>query len=210
MSDRIIEGELFRSFRIVSPGQNVYFQGIGVIAIETWAVAFGQHYFDYEVNSRPLRADGKVEAVVTTRKALQEEFLERKIVSRQPVPFSISKGSGSVIPQIAMTYGEVSPIVYKSKNFTAKVAWSIHFESHRHVAAMGSVTSARTASKRNPAAPIISEGTRALQNTPSGDNYLMIYGLAEHFSKYVALANGLGTVDVIGIEKTWRSIVLGR
>lgn len=79
---RVIGGTPYRSYRIINPGGNLYLLAGSSIAVETWALDWGQHEFDYEVNSRPIDGRGRPTAIATTRSALQREFMERRVVSR--------------------------------------------------------------------------------------------------------------------------------
>ena len=71
---RIIDGHPFRSYAVLNPGQSLYLASGRMIAVETWALDWGQHEFDYELNSRPVGPNGRPGAIATTRSALQREF----------------------------------------------------------------------------------------------------------------------------------------
>lgn len=48
---RIVSGVAYRPLVSVSPGKAVFFTGPRRIAVEIWALDWGQHEFDYELNS---------------------------------------------------------------------------------------------------------------------------------------------------------------
>ena len=130
---RVVRGIAYRQLRIIAPGDALFFTGTHRIAVETWALDWGQHEFDYELNSRATDPQGRPQPIATTEQALAREFMERRVVSRQMIPISV--GMDGSRPKVAMTMGEVSPQVYESRVPTDVVAWSLHFRSHRLVAA---------------------------------------------------------------------------
>lgn len=200
---RTIGGREFRTFRTITPGERLFLIAGRTIAVETWAVEWGQHEFDYEVNSRALDAGGRPQAIATTREALRREFVERRVVTRQPVPISVAFPGGLSPPRVELTYGEASPSIYTSRQGGAQLAWSIIFKSHRHVAAQGTIGAAKSAVTRNRNAPVVADGTAAMRSLPAGFDYLMLYLPVEDMPRSRILAGGFGVTDVIGTEQSW-------
>ena len=138
---RVIEGIAFRSYRIVNPGENLFVIAGGRVAVETWALDWGRHEFDYELNSRGLDARGRPGAIATTRSSLTNEFIERRAVSRQPIPISVAANGLTRAPDVAMTLGEVRPQVYTSRLHGPR--WRGRLRSARTSTTERSVVSAR-------------------------------------------------------------------
>lgn len=67
------------------------------------------------------------------RETMDQEFFERRVVSRLPIPISVGWSDGQ--PDVRLTLGEVSPQVYETQLPGTKVAWELNFRSHRLVAA---------------------------------------------------------------------------
>ncbi len=151
---RVLQGTSFRRVGTINPGENLYIRAGAVICIETWALDWAQHDFQYEVNSRQT-VQGVPEAIATTRSALQNEFVERRVVTRMPIPVSVGDSNRNHIPEINLTMGEVSPQIYRSRLNSSPLAWSIKFKYHRSVGAGGNVGAVRNATKRNPSAPMV-------------------------------------------------------
>jgi hypothetical protein len=208
-SMRIINGTQFRPFRIVNPGENLYFTSGRMVAVETWAVEWGKHEFDYELNSRPLDPRGRPQAIATTREALEREFLERRVVSRYPVPVSFALNGTRRLPTVEMTYGEARPQVYTSRVDGGQVAWSLHFRSHQHHGAVGGK---RASQGRNMAGPGPSGMGRA-EGLATGFNYLMVYLPVNDHGGARPYPNGFGVTDLIGREPTmlerWTAWITG-
>lgn len=196
---REIRGVRYRRFRTVFPGERLFFVTGNQIAIEHWAYEVGQHHFDYEVNSRPV-LNGRPQAIATTRDALQREFLERKVNTRQVIPVSIGDSDGNRIPEVAMTYGEVAPQIYRSRVEGPEVAWSIIFGLHRHVSTQGAGGTALSIARPN--ANVVQNAARSAnaQQMQSGHNYLMLWIPVDRFGATRLLPNGFGTTDVIGYD----------
>lgn len=200
---RTIRGVQYRQFAPVTPGNRLFMTCGSMIAIETWAVTWGQHDFVYEVNSRSTNGADQPLSIATTRKALEREFVERRAVNRLFMPFSVGDSDGNKIPEVEMTYGEVAPQVYQSKEASAVVAWCINFKRHRLVAAQGSVSAVRNTVRPNKNAPFVAQASSNLENVPSGFEYLMVYVPVREHPAARIYTNGFGTMDVIGTERSW-------
>lgn len=133
---RVVDGVTWHQFAIVNPGQSLYFLAGNSVMVETWALDWGKHEFDYEINSRQT-ANGKPQAIATTREALQREFMERRVVSRYPIPVSIGVNGLPALPDVELTLGEAKPQVYVSRIDASQIAWSLNFRSHRYAGAVG-------------------------------------------------------------------------
>ena len=215
MSVRFFAGRTWRPFQIVNPGATLTMIAGPLIAVETWAVEWGQHEFDYEVNSRPLARDGQPQAIMTTRQALRDEFFERRVVPRQPIPFSMAFPNGMMSrPEIALTYGEVAPQTYQSRISASQVGWQIAFKEHRLNAVVGKMGSVKNAAKRNNNASAIANGANQMENMPSSFDYLMVYIPTLRSGEARVLPGGFGAIDVIGddpsLVQQWMSRLFGR
>ena len=73
---RVVRGIAYRRLAIVNPGSALFFTGPKRIAVETWALDWGQHEFDYELNSRATDGQGRPQAIASTEQALAREFLD--------------------------------------------------------------------------------------------------------------------------------------
>lgn len=211
---RTVRGVEYRPLAIVNPGDALFFTGTRRIAVETWALDWGQHEFDYEVNSRRLDNTGKPEAIATTERALAREFLERRAVLRQPIPVSVGFPNG-LVPQIRMTMGEVAPQIYESGIPGTMVAWSLRFRHHRLVAAAtGTMSSVKNGAVRNPNADAISRASVTGQAVPSGFDYLMVRVPVAEYARFRILRTGFGVTDLIGTEpgliQSWIARITGR
>lgn len=210
---RWLRGELYRNSGLINPGENYYFTAGGKICVETWALDWGQHVFDYEVNSRGTR-NGNPGPIATTRRALQNEFLERRVVTRQPVPVSVGDSNGNWIPEVAMTMGEVAPQIYTSRSTGSPLAWSISFRGHRSVAAGGTLSAGRNAVRRNPSAREVARGSAQMNAIPTGYNYLVLWVPVADLSAFRVFESGFGVADFVGTDPTlwerWMAWVTGR
>ncbi len=210
---RSLHGVTFRQMGTINPGEAIYFRAGSQICVETYALDWGQHDFNYEVNSRTTRG-GAPQAIATTRRALQREFMERRVVTRQPIPISAGDTNGNRIPEVAMTMGEVSPLIYRSRLTSSPLAWSINFMSHRNVAAGGTVSAAGNAARRNSNAPAVARGSARMSAAPTGFNYLMLWIPASDINSFRFYDGGFGVTDMIGTEPSawqrWSSWVTGR
>lgn len=203
IGSRLIAGDAFRPLNTVSPGDNLFFTAGAVIAVETWAVEMGHHEFDYEVNSRTTGAGGRPDAIASTRGGLRNEFVERRIVSRLPIPISIGDFSTSRLPKVALTYGEVSPQIYRSKSISPTIAWSLKLKAHRFVAAQGKTSIARNSVMRNRNAIAAASHTVRMQTFPIGEPHLLIYVREADFVRTRILKSGFGVTDLIGTEPSF-------
>lgn len=210
---RVVRGVAYRQLAILNPGDALFFTGPHSIAVETWALDWGQHEFDYELNSRAVDAQGRPQAIATTDNALAREFTERRVVTRQPIPISIGLDGGR--PKVAMTTGEVTPQVYRSKVAGEAVAWSLHFRAHRLVAfATGGRSSVMNAARPNANASAIAQATVAGQANPSGFDYLMVRVPVTDFARFRILPSGFGVRDLIGRDpgffERWTARIFGK
>jgi hypothetical protein len=118
------------------------------------------------------------------------------------------------MPEVAMTYGEVAPQIYRSKQTSPAVAWSIVFKGHRHVVAQGSLAAGRNAVQRNKHATTGANGSANMRVMATGFNYLMLYVPMTDFARTQVLDGGFGTTDLIGTEASllqkWHSRIFGR
>jgi hypothetical protein len=200
---RVIGDVSYVPLAIVNPGDALFFTGPKRIAVETWALDWGQHEFDYELNSRPVGPDGRPIAIATTQEALAREFMEKRVVTRQPIPVSVGFPNG-MVPKVELTMGEVSPQIYTSRVTGLRVGWSLRFRGHRLVAAStGTMSAAKNAAKRNPNAELIGRATIAGQSAPSGFDYLMVRVPAADLPRFRILHRGFGVMDLIGTEQSW-------
>jgi hypothetical protein len=208
---RIIRGVHYRQLMIINPGECLYITTGRSIAVETWAVPMGQHEFDYGINSRATDVHERPISIASTSNALEAEFMERRIVVRQAVPFSIGDSNGNKIPEIDMTYGEVAPQVYHSKQTSPTVAWSINFKGHRLVSAH-SVTKnfARKPLSRKQNGIAMAKNTPAMQNVATSSEYLMIYVPVSDYPKHKIYREGFGTMDIIGTDRSWLTRVFSK
>ncbi|WP_313623970.1 hypothetical protein [Achromobacter sp.] len=201
---RVIKGISYKPFAIAPPGKTLCFIGGRRIAVETWALDWGQHEFNYEINSRPLDWDGRPLSVVATRDMLQDEFFERRVVSRLPIPISVGVSDGR--PEVQLTLGEVSPQVYETQLPAAKVMWELNFRSHRLVAAAGP--------RPKSTARQVAQATIAGQSVPNGFDYLMVHAPLVDRHSFRIVSGDLGLRDVIGtdrgLSKRWWTWVTGR
>lgn len=208
MSDdiRVVRGVAYRQLAIVNPGGALFFTGAYRIAVETWALDWGQHEFDYELNSRAADAQGRPQAIATTEAALAREFMERRAVMRQVIPISVGADSGR--PKVALTMGEVSPQVYESRVRTGVVAWTLHFRSHRLVA------SAQFGLRVKGNVAAVAQTTVTGQMNPSGLDYLMVRVPVAEYARFRILPGTFGVTDVIGrdpgLVERWTARVFGR
>ncbi|MQP65846.1 hypothetical protein GE253_10885 [Niveispirillum sp. SYP-B3756] len=194
---KIIEGEIYIRGPEVNSGQYVHFLAGKKISVETFAIEAGGHDFNYQVMSRAT-ANGKPESILTTQRALEREFWERRYVRRTFAPISVGRGSDG--PKLEITYGEVSPQVYVSSVETDIVAWSIQFLWHRLAKAGGARLSAsKTVRARQGVA--VGQGTAQLNTLPDLAAHLRVHIPSADSGKYNLLKNGLGTSDVIGTDK---------
>ena len=193
---KIIDGEIYYQRLVAEPGQYLHFLAGRKISVETYAIEAGGHDFNYQVMSRAT-VDGKPESILTTQKALEREFFEKRHVQRTFAPVSIGPAPDG--PKVAITYGEVSPQVYESKVETDIVAWTVQFLWHRLAKAGGARLSAsKTVRARQGVA--VGQGTAQLNALPDMAAHLRIHIPSMDASKYKLLIDGLGTRDVIGIE----------
>ena len=109
-----------------------------------------------------------------------------------------------------MTYGEVTPQIFHSKETTSLVAWSINFRSHRHVAAQGNIGAVKSTVTRNKNAVAVAQGTTGMQSVPTGFNYLMLYVPVEYVSRTRILRDGFETTDIVGLPPSWHGGIFGR
>jgi hypothetical protein len=207
---RTISGREFKPFRVVNPGQNLYFAAGRSIAIETWALDWGKHEFDYELNSRPMSTAGRPSAIATTREALEREFLERRVVSRYPVPVSVAMNGIDRAPTIELTLGEARPQIYATRLPSATVAWSLNFRAHRHHGGVGGKRASQGRSMSPGSPPGIGRGA----GMATGFNYLMIYLPTADWAKAQLYPAGFGVMDVIGQEpgliERWTAWITGK
>ncbi|WP_146151020.1 hypothetical protein [Allosphingosinicella deserti] len=207
---RVIDGKAFQQFRIVNPGENLYFTAGRSIAVETWALDWGKHEFDYDLNSRPTTQDSRPVAIATTREGLQREFLERRVVNRYPVPVSVAMNGVRRAPTIELTLGEARPQVYESKVPSAVVAWSLNFRSHRHHGGVGGKRASQGRATGAGSPPGIGRGA----GMATGFNYLMVYLPVEDAVSVRRYQNGFGVVDLVGSEpgliQRWIARVTGQ
>jgi hypothetical protein len=197
---RYLKGVAFRQFRTIFPGETLFMLSGRVIAVEHWAYEPGQHEFDYQVNSRQIEASGRPQAIMTTRAALEREFMERRAVSRAVVPVSIGDSNGNRIPEVRMTYGEVAPQIYTSTVNSDRVGWSLSFRSHRHVSTQGTLGTAKSIAKPNASIQSSANRSARAQNMQSGFNYLMLWIPESQFGQTRILENGFGVTDMIGTD----------
>lgn len=210
VSMKIIDGEIYNRRITASPGQYVHFLAGKKISIETFAIEAGGHDFNYQVMSRAT-VNGRPESVVTTQRALEREFWERRYVQRTFAPISI--GLGPKGPEVEVTYGEVSPQVYESRVETSVVAWSVQFLWHRLAKAGGARLSA-SKSVRAKQGVAVGQGTAHLNTVPDMIAHLGIYVPSADEDKFQPLKNGLGTIDIIGTDNNtiggWLTRVFGK
>ncbi|SFR98511.1 hypothetical protein [Sphingomonas jatrophae] len=199
---RTIRGTTYRQFRTVFPGSRLFFVSGRDIAIEHWAYEVGQHEFDYEVNSRRTGANGRPEAIATTRDALAREFMEGRAIGRMPIPLSIGDSDGNRLPEVQMTYGEVAPQLYRSRVDSERVAWSVNFVRHYHLNTQGRIGMGLAIARPNANVSASAARTAAAQNMQSGFNYLMLWIPARDFERTELLPGGFGTMDMIGESPT--------
>lgn len=209
---RVIGGIPFRSFRVVNPGENLYFVAGRTIAVETWALDWGQHEFDYELNSRGVDAEGRPSPIATTRSALQREFLERRVVSRYPIPVSVGFNGLHRLPDVELTMGEAHPQVYASKLAGPHLAWSLSFRTHRHTGAVGGKRA--SAGRVGPSASSTLPGSGRAGGMQTDFNYLMVYLPVSDFPSARIMPGGFGVIDVIGTDpgliERWIARITGR
>ncbi len=98
----------------------MYFVAGKTLALETCALEWGKHYFDYEVQSRETDDLGRPTAIATSERAISREFFERRSVSRLPVPLSFGYTNGNRIPEAQLTLGEVAAQICTSTVSTRK------------------------------------------------------------------------------------------
>lgn len=193
---RLIKGAPFRQVATVNAGENFYLAAGRQIAVETWAIDWGKHVFDYELNSRPVSANGRPQAIATTRSALEREFMERRVVSRYPIPVSVGMNGMRRAPDVALTLGEVSPQVYTSRVEGPRVAWSLAFRSHRHNGAVGGKRASQGRATANATMP----GSGRAGGMSTSFNYLAVYVPAADWGAARELPGGFGVTDLIGTE----------
>lgn len=197
---RYLKGVPYRQFRAIFPGETLFLLSGRMIAVEHWAYEPGQHEFDYQVNSRQVEANGRPQAIMTTRTALEREFMERRVVSRAVVPVSIGDSNGNRIPEVQMTYGEVLPQIYRSTVASSKIGWSVSFRQHRHVSTQGTMGTAKSIAKPNASVMRNANRSARAQNMQSGFNYLMVWIPESQFGQTSMLENGFGVTDLIGTD----------
>ena len=195
---RTIRGVAYRRMRAIYPNESVYLITGNQIAIEHWAYEIGQHYFDYEVNSRSVGPDGRPTAIASMRSGLEREFMERRVNTRGAIPVSIGDSDGNRIPEVGMTYGELAPQIYQSRVAGPQVAWSIKFRRQQYVAAQTPTRTALTLAGRKPDPVHHAENSVRAQNMQGGHNYLVLWVPASSFSATRFLPNGFGVLDYIG------------
>lgn len=204
MSDdlKIMDGVPYRKFADVAPGDTLFFTGHRKIAVETWALDWGRHEFNYELNSRQTKGNTPV-AIAIMENTLKNEFLERRVVTRLPIPLSVGFPNGFK-PEMQVTLGEVSPQVYLSKEEGQIVAWSLRFMWHRLTShATGNVGAAKNAISRNKNAPQIASSTKNINSIPFEFNFLRVLVPYADFHEFRILPNGFGVTDVIMNNDCW-------
>lgn len=209
---RVFDGVPFRNYRVLNPGQNLYLVAGTRIAVETWALDWGKHEFDYELNSRSL-VGGRPGAIATTRTALQREFLERRVVTRYPIPVSVGFNGMNKLPDIALTLGEVKPQVYTSKMAGPQLGWSLAFRSHRHHGAVGGKRASTSRVGPNASSTTMPGSGRGA-GLATGFNYLMVYLPVADFATAREMPGGFGVMDMIGTDPSlwdrWTARIFGQ
>lgn len=123
-----IGAETYRLVATVDEGQTLYLTAGRAIAVEKYDMRIGKSEFDFQVNSRPVRA-GRPDAIAARQDGLDREFMESRVKSNLlGLPVSLGNAAAMVRERrVALTYGEVRPQVFRSSVKSAGVAWRIWF-----------------------------------------------------------------------------------
>lgn len=206
---RVVDGVTWHQFAIVNLGRSRNFLAGKSVMVETWALDWGKHEFDYELNSR-LTANGRPQAIATTEEGLRREFMERRVVSRYPIPVSIGMNGLRALPDVEFTLGGAKPQVYASRINTSRLAWSLKFRSHRYVGAVGGKRASAGRATSGAGMPGMGRGA----GMATGFDYLMVHLPLSDYTAAQVLPRGLGTTDVIGREpgllERWIARVTGQ
>lgn len=219
-----IDGEQFVKVRQIFDARNIYFRAGKKIAVERFAVFQGTHKFDYEVNSRPVDPQGNPIALATNQDALKNEFFEKTILTRPPVPVVFGKDNNGDYA-IRLQPNDLRPQVFESKEASDQIAWSIHIKSISYEGTMSALGAAKTTGTRikqsTSSSPAVRQKLYAgaaqdmrnsdlsglASNTGDPSHMLQIYIQSSSLSVYRNYPNGFGVMDLVGYDPSlWEKI----
>lgn len=219
-----IDGEQFVKVRQIFDARNIYFRAGKKIAVERFAVFQGTHKFDYEVNSRPIDKNGNPIAIATNQDALRNEFFEKTILTRPPVPVVFGKDNNGEFA-VKLQPNDLRAQVFQSKQSGEVIAWSLHVKSISYEGTMSAMGAAKTTGTRirqsSSSSPSVrqkmyagaaqdmhnAERSGLASNTGDPSHMINIYIQSKSLSIYRNYPNGFGVVDLVGYDPSlWEKL----
>ncbi|MFD1747384.1 hypothetical protein ACFSE1_18080 [Rhizobium helianthi] len=219
-----IDGEQFVKVRQIFDARNIYFRAGKKIAVERFAVFQGTHQFDYEVNSRPIDRNGNPIAIATNQDALRNEFFEKTILTRPPVPVVFGKDNNGEFA-VKLQPNDLRAQVFESKESGEMIAWSLHVKSISYEGTMSAMGAAKTTGTRirqsSSSSPSVrqkmyagatqdmhnAERSGLASNTGDPSHMINIYIQSKSLSIYRNYPNGFGVVDLVGYDPSlWEKL----
>jgi hypothetical protein len=212
--------EQFRLVATIYEGQTLHFAAGAVIAVEKHDMRPGGTEFSFQVNSRATR-DGRPETIAAMQRSLDDEFMESRVKTNiLGLPISIGNAAAMVRNRnVALSYGELAPQIFRSKVRSNPVAWRIWFDRAYYAGAAskpalraptGEAAGRLSAQAQTRANASAAAGAASrTQNGEAGGGIaplhtgalLRLYVLEG--SPYRPYGRPFGQGDLIGVERPW-------